>query len=81
MVADLWQRKGKISGSFKYSASVVLQQSQTEVSFQRKASSVLLKFFALSFKGLTVLSFHKKALSTFFKNCSENFNAMLEPFL
>ena len=44
MVADLWQRNGKISGCFKNSASIVLQQQQNKISFQRKGSGVVLKF-------------------------------------
>ena len=43
MVADLGQSKGKISGCFKNSASVVFQRSQNKVSFQRNGSSVVLK--------------------------------------
>ena len=34
MIADLWQRKGKIGGCFKNSTSVVFQQSQNEVSLR-----------------------------------------------
>ena len=42
--ADLWQRKDKISGCFKNSTSVVLQQCQNKANFQRKGSSIVLKF-------------------------------------
>ena len=44
VVADLWKRKGKISGCFKNSTSVFLQQCQDKVSFQRKGSGIVLKF-------------------------------------
>ena len=36
--------KGKISGCFKKSAPIVLQQCQNKVSFQRKSSGIVLKF-------------------------------------
>ena len=44
VVADLWQRKGKICGCFKNNTSIVLLQCRNKVSFQRKGPSVLLKF-------------------------------------
>ena len=40
MVADLWQRKGKIIGCFKNSTSIVLQQCQNTVNFHRNGSNV-----------------------------------------
>ena len=40
----LWQRKGKISGCLKNSTSFVVQQCQNKVSFQRKDSSIVIKF-------------------------------------
>ena len=43
MVADLWQRKGKISGCLEGGASIVLQQFQNEVNFPRKGSGIALK--------------------------------------
>ena len=64
VVADLWQRKCKVSGCFKNSTSFVLQQFQNKVSFQRNGSSVVLKFLLKSFKGIAVLSIHTRALST-----------------
>ena len=55
-------------------ASIVVQQSQNEVSFQRKGSSVISKFSVNLYSvnqnfgtGLAVLSIHKNALSTFSK--------------
>ena len=36
VVADLWQRKGKISSSFKNSTSVVLHQYQNQVNFKER---------------------------------------------
>ena len=51
VVADLWQRKGKISGCFKNSTSTVLPRCQNKVSFQRKGSSVVLKFLLNLLKG------------------------------
>ena len=44
VVADLWQRKGKISGCFQNSTSAVLQHCQNKVSFQGKYSGIVLKF-------------------------------------
>ena len=44
------------------STSIVLQQCQNKVSFQRKGSRVVLRFL------LVVLSIHKKPLSTCLKN-------------
>ena len=38
LVADLWPRKDKISGYFKNGTSIVLQQCQNNVSFQRMKS-------------------------------------------
>ena len=43
VVADLWQRKGKISGGFKNSTSVVLPQCQDKVLFQRKDTGIISK--------------------------------------
>ena len=43
VVADLWQRKAKISGCFKNSTSIVLQLRQNKVSFQRKDFGIVLK--------------------------------------
>ena len=51
VVADLWQRKGKISGCFKNSTFVVLEQCRNKVSSQRKGSSVVLKVFVNLLKG------------------------------
>ena len=46
VVADLWQRKGKINSSFKtMSPSVALHQYQISVNFQRKSSNVVCNFF------------------------------------
>ena len=42
--ADLRQRNGKISDFFKTSTSIVLQQCQNKVRFQREGSGVVLKF-------------------------------------
>ena len=36
LVADLWQRKGKISGCFKNSTSIVLQQHQVNKVFKER---------------------------------------------
>ena len=44
VVADLRQRKGKISGCFKNSTSIVLQQCQNQVRFEKKDSGIILKF-------------------------------------
>ena len=43
MVADLRQRKGRISGSIKNGTSVVCQQCQNKVKIQRKDSGVISK--------------------------------------
>ena len=56
MVTDLWQRKGKISGYLKNSASVVLEQCKNKVSFQGKDCSVVSKFLLEPLKGLAMLS-------------------------
>ena len=62
MVADLQQRKDKVSGCFKNDTSVVLHQCQNQVNFQIKGSSInRVKIFAKSFEGLAVLSIHKRA--------------------
>ena len=55
MVADLWQRKGKISGCFKSSTPIVPKQCQNELSFQSRVLATY-QDFAESFKGLAVLS-------------------------
>ena len=47
-VADSWQ---KISGCFKHSTSIVFQQCQNKVNFQRKGSSVVSKFLLNLSKG------------------------------
>ena len=78
MVADLRQSKGKISGCFQNSTSIFLQQFQNKVSSQREGSSVVLNFFLNL--GLSVLSIHKRTLSTL-KKCRKDLNAMPEPFL
>ena len=44
VVADFWQRKGKVSGYFKYCTSIVLQKCPNELSFQRKGSGIVLRF-------------------------------------
>ena len=44
MVADLSQRKGEISGCFKNSTSIVLQQCHDKASFQRKGSGIISTF-------------------------------------
>ena len=51
MVADLWQRKVKITGCIENSTSVVLQQCQSQVSFIRNGSSVVLKYLPIILKG------------------------------
>ena len=51
VVADLWQRKDKISGCFKNSTSIVLQQCQNQVSFQRKDFGIVSKFSPHFLKG------------------------------
>ena len=51
MVAGLWQRKGKVSGCFKNNTSIVLQQCQNKVNFQRKGSSVVVKLLLNLLKG------------------------------
>ena len=47
------------------SETAVLQQCQNKVSFQRRGSSVVVKFFAESFNELALLCIHKRELSTF----------------
>ena len=47
--SDMWfliycREKGKISGCFRNRTSIVLQQCQNQVSFQRNGSAVGLKF-------------------------------------
>ena len=49
VVADLWLRTGEISGYFKNGSSIVLQQLQNKLSFQRKGSGIELTF-SLNFK-------------------------------
>ena len=44
------QGKGKISGCFKNSTSVVRQHYHNEEDFQRKGSGIALKFFTTYFK-------------------------------
>ena len=51
MVADLWQREGKVSGCFKNSSSLVLQQCQNKVNFQGKDSGIVLRFLQNFLKG------------------------------
>ena len=51
VVADLWQRRGKISGCFKNSTSVVLQECQNKVNLRRKGSSIVLRFLVILLKG------------------------------
>ena len=51
MVADFWERKGKISDCFKVSTTTVLLHCQSEVSFQRKGSGIESKFSHQFLKG------------------------------
>ena len=44
VAANLWQRIGKISGRFKNSTFIVVQQCQNKVSFQRKGTIIVSKF-------------------------------------
>ena len=78
MVADLWQRKGKISDRSKTGNSIVLQQWQNKVRFRRNGSSFVSKFLLNLVKGQQCFLFIRENFLPF-KRCSENFNAMLEP--
>ena len=80
MVADLWQRKSKIRGCLKNSTSIVLQECRNKVSFQRKSSSVVLKYFLNLSKGKQCCLFIGEHFPPFEK-CSENINTMPEHFL
>ena len=51
VVADLWQRIGKIRCCFKNSISVALRQCQSKVRFLRKGSSIVIEFFLTLLKG------------------------------
>ena len=80
MVADLWQRKGKIGGCFKNRTSVVLQQCQNQVSFQRYGSGLVLKFLLLILLGLQCFLFMREHLLSF-KKCGENFYTIAQSLL
>ena len=76
MVADLWQRTGKISDCFKNSTAIVLQQCQNKVSFQGKGSSVESKLFVECFKSAFESLCYVRLRFAFFNylvtgNCSE----------
>ena len=51
VVADSWQRKGKISGGFKKNTSFVFQQCENRISFLTNDSGILLKFLPHFLKG------------------------------
>ena len=61
-LAELWQKKEKISCCFKNSTSVVLQQCQNQLSFQRNGFGVVLKLLLIISKGWKC-SVHTKALT------------------
>ena len=75
MVADLWQRQGKISCCFKNSAP----QCQNRESFQRKVSGKVVKFSPYFFKGEKYSLMNKKHRWPF-KRFGKNFDMTLEPF-
>ena len=50
-VADLWRRKGNITGRSKNITSTALWQCQNKVNFQRKGSGIVLKFLLHFLKG------------------------------
>ena len=80
MVADLSQRKGKISGCFKNSTSTVNQQCQNKVNFQRNGSGVVLKFLLIILKGWQCFLFIREHILSF-KKCGDNINTTAESFL
>ena len=51
VIADLWQREDKINGCFKNSTSLVFQQCQNQMLFERKDSTVVFKNFSSFRKG------------------------------
>ena len=57
MVADLWQKEGKISACFKNSTSVVLHQFEHKVGFSKKGFYRRIKMFSKVSKKQTVLSY------------------------
>ena len=73
MVADLWQRKGKISTFFEDITSVVLQQCQNKERFQRKDSGIVVKFSLHFFKGRKCALMKREHCQPF-KMISKTFN-------
>ena len=81
MVADLWQRKGKINGCFKNFTSVGLRQFQNKVRFQRKDSGgIVLKFSPHFLKDRACSLMNGKHCQPF-KIIGKNFDTTPEPFL
>ena len=66
-MVEKWQNMWLLGNS----TSVVLQQCQNKVSFQRNGSGVILKYFLNFFEVLAVFSIHKRARYSFEK-CDEN---------
>ena len=79
MVADLWQRKGKVSSCFKNSTSLALLLCQNKANFQRSGSGLVLVLLLIISKSRQCFIFIKEHFLSF-KNAVNILERCQSPF-